>query len=79
MPKIQNRYKTVRKIFPDTAYGKLEVELAVGETTVLVKDAMGIKATLPTDVVKDSDNTLINACRESDEAKFEELIKKLGA
>jgi hypothetical protein len=78
MPKIQMRYQDVRATFLNTEYGKLQIELAVGATKVIVKDDMGIKGSIPVADLAESQNTLVLACKEADPELFDDLIKRLG-
>jgi len=77
MPKMKNRYMQERATFVGTPYGNLSIELAVGQTTVLVKDAQGIKLTLPTPELRESQHALVQAAREVDADRFNELCDKL--
>jgi hypothetical protein len=79
MPKMKNRYMQERATFVGTPYGNLSIELAVGQTTVLVKDAQGIKLTLPIPELRESQHVLVQAVRELDANRFNELCDKLEA
>jgi hypothetical protein len=73
------RYQDVRATFLDTDYGKLHIELAVGATKVIVKDDMGIKASLLVGDLRESQHVLVLACKEAYPERFEGLLTRLGA
>lgn len=77
MPKMKNRYMQERATFLYTPYGNLSIELAVGQTTVLVRDPQGIKLTLPIPELRESQHALVQAARKVDADRFNELCDKL--
>ena len=79
MPKMKNRYMQERATFVGTPYGKLSIELAVGQTTVLVKDAQGIKLTLPIPELRESQHALVQAARDTKGNTFTKLCDALEA
>lgn len=79
MPKMKNRYMQERATFVGTPYNNLSIELAVGQTTVLVKDAQGIKLTLPIPELRESQHVLVQAVREIEADRFNGLCDKLEA
>ena len=75
-------FKTINATFIATEFGKVKLELAVGQEQVLTIDHGGIKGKCPVHLVRESVRPLIAACRESDEPKFNafcDALDKLGA
>ncbi len=79
MPKMKNSYKQLRATFVGTPFGNVSIELAVGQSRVLVKDAQGIKLTLPIAELRDTTNLLVQSVREVAADRFNELCDKLEA
>tara|TARA_R110002012_G_scaffold314230_1_gene526711 strand:+ start:417 stop:665 length:249 start_codon:yes stop_codon:yes gene_type:complete len=79
MPKMKNSYKQARATFVDTAYGNVAIELAVGQSKVIVKDSQGIKLSLPIAELRESKHELIKAARDKDKDKFKGLCDTLEA
>ena len=76
---MKNSYKQARATFVDTPYGNLSIELAVGQARVIVKDAQGIKLSLPIAELRESEHELIKAARETKEDTFNKLCDTLEA
>ena len=75
-------FKTLNATFQDTEFGKIKLELAVGQEQVLTIDRGGIKGKCPVHLVRKSVRPLVAACREYDEPKFNafcDALDKLGA
>jgi len=70
-------FKTLNATFQDTEFGKVKLELAVGQVNVLSIDKQGIKGTTPKSLVRESTAKLIEACRASDEAQFNSFCNEL--
>ena len=71
-------YKQIRAVFMSTSYGKITLELAVGQQRVLVKDSAGIKLTLNRGEVETHQHPLLIACRETEGNTFKKFIEGLG-
>ena len=71
-------YKQIRAVFMQTSYGKVTLELAVGQQRVLVKDSAGIKLTLNREEVKTRQHPLLDTCRDSDKERFNAFCTELS-
>ena len=72
-------YKEIRAVFMQTHFGKVTLELAVGQQRVVVKTPMGIQHTCNREELAKSDNPLLRSCKVTDPERFKEFIGKLGA
>lgn len=70
-------YKQVRRVFPKTIYGTVSLELAVGQEAVAIINGSQLKGTVARKTVRESDDLLVSACRDSDEKKFNSLCDEL--
>lgn len=70
-------YKQIKRVFPKTDYGKVTLELAVGQEKVLIKDRQGIKLTLDRRDMEDNQHELVQACRKAEPEKFNAFLNEL--
>ena len=77
MPEMKNSFLKIKSTFVETELGKVSLELNTSRSKVLAINKQGIQSSTAIDAVAASDNRWVKACRDSDEAKFSEFLKKL--
>lgn len=79
MPEMKNSFLKIRTVFPETERGSVSLELNTSRDKVLAISKQGIQSSTRLAAVESSEDRWVSACRDSDEAKFTDFLKKLEA